>query len=151
MKIQLLGILSLITSLLQAASYQVPVPADLSDYSRWASIEASAEMTKGELSVFYDLPATLVGKNAASIHFTGKVEGNFAAVSGTDVRGYCMLSEDKPMTCMLHYPRSIVNGNSQLEALKEAYKGTELDFRTKVARLFSADPAGLLFVPLVRK
>jgi hypothetical protein len=146
MKFQFLGLLYVLSSLLSAASYQVPVPFDLTDYSRWASIEATAKLENSQLSVTYQLPSELVGKNAPPISFTGKVADNFSEVTGKHVRGYCMISEDKPLTCLLHYPQSIVNENAQDEALKAAYKGTELDFRTKVARLFSADPAGLLMV-----
>lgn len=146
--IRLLTLLLLGHSLF-ASSYSVPVPEELKSYSTWEQVEANAFTDGQKIVVDYQLPTDLVGTKLGRIHFEGKkTAGDFVAVNGQKVHGICMLSDEKPMTCMLKYPLSIVDESTRDASLQKHFSGSELDIRTRVVRLFGADPAGLLSVSL---
>ncbi len=137
---------SVISTAAFAASYRVPVPADLDSSAIWNEIRAEASISGDTLSGTYRLPIDLAGARAPAYHFTGKVERTFVHVSGEGVNGYCKLSENKPMTCLLEYPDLVVETTSRDEALNRNFRGSERDRRMQVVTLFSNDPVGLLSV-----
>jgi len=132
-----------------AATYQVPVPAELKDYATWDIGEnAGARLNGDTLSVGYHLPSDIAGD--VGFQFSGKVTptSSFVAVSGKGVTGNCMFSKEKPLVCMLKYPRLQIDEDAVDTSIASHFSGDEADFRKRVARLFSADPAGLLTVEL---
>ena len=132
-----------------AASYSVPAPADLGPQAFWDRIEASAKIESNLLTIEYRLPDDLIGKDKPCIIAKGAVlKSSFIPVAGDNVEGYCMQSAIKPLTCMLKYPSTVVDSESRDKVLASHYSGIELELRSKVARLFGADPAGLLSVEL---
>ncbi len=132
---------------LSAATYKVPVPPDLEAYSNFNVTSAQAKIVGDRLEVTYALPQALVG-NGAPLTFTGKVGNSFIPVSGTSVKGYCMSFEDQPLTCMLRYPKSVIDVASRDIFLNGHFTGTDLFSMDRVARFFGNDPAGLLSVEL---
>ena len=133
-----------------AATYSVPVPTDLVDHAHWdISGHASAQLTGNQLSVRYGLPADIVGEGKGHFAFTGKVGNSpFVNVQGRGVFGTCMLANGKPLTCMLKYPELAIDSAVVDQSLAQHFAGSELDLRMRVARLFSADPAGILSTEL---
>ena len=137
-----------------SGTYDVPVPDELQGSARWRDISAQASQDKDNvLHVRYILPPDLVGIHDAVFEFNGKVEGSFAAVSGAGVYGNCMISEEKPLTCILKYPGldTKINEAIRSDELKKKFTGSELTRRETVVGLFGADPGGLLMVELHRE
>ena len=98
--------------------YSVPAPEEFKEAARFKDTKATAVLKDGVLSVTYDLPTELAGKHC--IDFTGKVNGNFAQVSGKGVNGVCLLSKGKPLTCMLCYPDLIIDEAAGDDAIKQS-------------------------------
>lgn len=137
------------TQSVMANSYSTPVPPELASENTWFPITAEATLVNRDLTIRYQLPEDLVGKNQPGITARGKsTGGSFIQVLGDDVEGVCMISNAKPLTCMLKYPDTIIDVPSRDEALKQHFQGTQFEARTKVARLFKNDPAGILSVTL---
>jgi hypothetical protein len=151
MKNTLLILISLsVAKLAGAASYQVPVPHELLPYSQWdLAQKAEASIDGKKLSVRYKLPGDLVGNDHPGFAFSGNINSSFVGVAGNGVSGYCMLAENKPLTCMLKYPEMAIDAAARDKALAENHTGEALIQRTKVARLFGADPAGILSVSIL--
>jgi len=131
-----------------SGSYEVPASAELAAHAKWERIEASAEISDGELKIRYCLPSDLVGKRLHQIVAMGQVDGKFVAVSGKHVSGYCMISLGKPLTCILRYPKMPIDVVSRDESLRQNFTGVDFESRSLVAKVFGADPAGLLSVEL---
>lgn len=136
------------TSLVYGATYTVPVPDELKSQATWGGIVAEAHLVGNQLTISYKLPEDLVGANSPGFVATGTGTGSFISVKGEDVVGYCMRSQNKPLECMVKYPRSIVDTATRDIALAEHFTGTQFEQRSMIARLFAADPAGLLSVEL---
>jgi len=134
-----------------ASTYSVPVPTDLVDHSHWnISGHSSAKLTGSTLTVRYQLPADLVGEGKGRFQFTGEVgDSPFVNVKGSGVYGTCMQANGKPLTCMLKYPELAIDPTAVDQAIGQHFTGSEADVRKRVARLFSADPAGILSTDLV--
>lgn len=126
-----------------AVTYSVPVPAELASDALF-STTGVAKLKGKTLEVGYHLPEELVGKNGPGLHFTGTVTSQFVKVAGNGVNGVCMLSEAKPLSCMLKYPDLVIDTVSRDEVLRSKFFGDALNRRQKVAELFSNDPAGIL-------
>ena len=141
-------LITLVSHLTHAGSYQVPAPAELVKESNWENVTSSAKIESGVLTIKYCLPTDLVGTHLPMIEASGKVSSDFIKVSGDDVVGVCMRSSQKPLTCMLRYPGMPIDDGSRDESLRSHFRGAQFDLRNKLARLFSADPAGLLTVDL---
>lgn len=131
-----------------AATYTVPVPEALAPFSQFSLRNARAKIIHKQLQVSYQLPAELVGTGTAPITFTGKVGDSFVNVSGTSVKGVCMVFAEKPVTCMLRYPKTVINEGSRATFLQDNFTGTDLLSREQVGVFFSNDPAGLLSISL---
>ena len=148
MKQLTLVVLALITQSLSAATYKVPAPEELTDFSHWKLTGTHAKIVNQQLEVSYSLPQELVGKTAPVITFKGTVGTPFVAVKGNSVRGLCMVFTAQPVTCMLRYPKTLIDPTSRAEFLSENFSGGDLLSAEQVARFFSDDPAGLLSVDL---
>lgn len=148
MKVLAQCVMMLFSSVVMAVTYDVPVPADLSDQARWNLSEASAKIEGDQLKVHYRLPVDLVGATAHAFDFTGTIKSSFVPVSGVGVHGVCMLSESKPAACTLKYPRLQIDDESRDRELAKNFNGPVLDLRKRTVRLFKDDPAGLLIVPV---
>ncbi len=134
-----------------AATYSVPVPTELQDHARWnISGHAIARVNGDDLQVSYQLPADITGEGNGNFEFTGKITSSFVNVSGAGVYGACMLARSKPLTCMLKYPEMAIDTTSVDKSLATHFSGNEFDIRKRVARIFSADPAGLLSVEIAQ-
>ena len=149
MKTLSLFLLTLLSQTTFAAGYSVPVPDDLADHAHYSNTVANGAIKDGVLTVYYELPATLVGKSAPGLTFTGKATGAFITVSGKFVNGVCMRSKVKPMTCVLRYPGLEINAASRDEAIRETFSGELQVARLEVGRLFGNDPAGILSLELM--
>lgn len=140
---------ALVTQVSFAATYSVPVTADLAEHAAWplAKNAAHATLTGDQLEVSYGLPLSLVGK-PSGYEFTGTVENGFAEVSGDGVHGICMLAGDVRLSCMLKYPRLHINPEVADKELAKTFSGEALLSRSRVIRLFGNDPAGILQVDI---
>lgn len=141
--------LILFSQLSLANSYTVPAPAELASEATWNNVTAEAHIANNELSIKYLLPSDLVGTVSNEFNATGPVgNSSFIPVSGERVFGTCMRSLDKPLVCVLKYPRSIVDTATRDLALREHFDGAQFETKSAIARLFGADPAGLLSVEI---
>jgi hypothetical protein len=131
-------------------SYYVPVPSELNEFKGTHGIQARATLAKGTLDVEYSLPTWLVGTKLAPLRFTGQVTqgSSFVNVGGKSVGGTCMLSGAAPVTCLLRYPRNIVDLATRNLELERLFSGNDLLMRQQVAALFGDSPAGVLTVTL---
>ncbi len=146
LKLLLLGVLSQTGF---ASSYSVPVPESLADFAHYTNTVANGSIKNGVLTVEYELPEALVGKITPSLVFNGRVTaGPFINVSGQFIRGTCMRTKLKPLTCMLHYSGLMIDAASRDAVIKETFSGEMLAARMEVGRLFGNDPAGILFIDL---
>ena len=143
-----LSLIAIASQFALAGTYSVPVPDGLLSASKWET-DATAYVSGSDITVSYLLPEGLVGKGVDPFVFRGSPSGqSFFSVSGDGVFGTCMLSDAKPLTCMLKYPGLRINEESRNEALKSHFSGQALLDRMQVATLFGNDPAGLLTVKL---
>ncbi len=134
------------------ADYHVPTPEALQASSEYQPTGTSATVTNGVLEVHYCLPPELVGDKAPEFQFTGTMSSNFVAVKGSDVYGYCMVSTDKPLTCMLKYPglENEIDMTSRDAAIRAKFAVDDLPNRFAVANLFHSEPAGLLTIDITQ-
>ncbi len=139
--------LSLLSPTLFAASYSVPVPEALVNFAHYTNTVAVGAMKDGVLTVDYDLPATLVGKNQPGLTFTGKAAGKFVPVAGKNVNGVCMRASNR-LTCLLRYPGLKIDAVTRDEAIQETFDKETIAMRMEVGRFFGNDPAGILYLDL---
>jgi len=131
-----------------ATVYHVPVPDALQSASEYTPTLSDATVTNGILTVHYCLPPVLVGDKAPEFSFTGPMSKNFVEVKGDDVYGYCMVSTDKPLTCMLKYPGLSIDEASRNQAIKDVFAPADQENRLSVAEKFQSEPAGILSIEI---
>lgn len=132
------------------AVYTVPTPIELSQYSRFKLQNVDVKVEDSQIDIQYKLPREIVQESLhnAGIHLVGNT-ATFPSqfeVKGeaSDDHGSCFINENG-LNCLVTYAF-----NTNLESVQKYLHvnfPTEYEPRSKVARVFSNEPGGILTVP----
>jgi hypothetical protein len=135
-----------------AATYEVPVPAELADAAVFPVAEVEWSVVNGVATLEYDLPLGLVGK-AVKVEFQGAADAASTSASLTGPAGTadCTIS---PTTVVCNEQMSGLLPMSPDYAVIEELAATEYSGpaanRIDVAKQFAGDPIGIVHVDLTK-
>lgn len=129
------------------ATYRVPTP-DLEMAPAAIFVLGSVKWIEDsdQIRVSYEMPSELFGAKSKTFVLEGKrSHSKFTALQGSGAEAHCLIPKVGKIICLLSFSNlsiDLAEVKSHLE--KSHTTGSDLEKQISVAKLFSADPVGIL-------
>ena len=129
-----------------AATYEVPVTAELREYAIFNLIYFEKKVDGNKFKIKYDLPKMLTGEDE-KIELEGTyIEGSeVLTLSGDKATAKCTGVDSTKVSCIITYDSLDIDLERAAENIRKA-SATDQEFaaRLEVMRAFSTDPVGII-------